>query len=375
MKGIRQFSKEPGYNTPVDEWSFAIKQEEWDDVSAGITEDFGMEIFFRQEGDLRVRKVEAASPAGIAGVKRGWRITKINNSSNITTSNADFIVNAVYLSKNVAITFQKPDGSTVDLNITAGTYQNDVIAAKTIIDLGSKQVGYLAYHSFLGDSARTVDGFAAAFSEFATAGIDEMVLDLRYNGGGYVWMQALLANYLAPTSANAQVMMTQQFNDRYSQYNSSINFSKKGTLNLSRLFVIISDQSASSSELLINNLKAVMDVQLVGPENTYGKPVGYFEIPVGDYYIFPVSSRTTNKNGLGNYFGGFAPNSVVADGLDKDFGDPAEACFASALKYIGTGSYRMPAIEDQPVLTPQVIKANEGLPKRAFRGMIMERKF
>src|SRR6266487_1676715 len=100
MEAIRQYSIDPGFQA-VDRWSFGIKQSEWNNLSAGIgsiganpdsTGDFGISVFFRAEGDLRVRLVERQSPAGTAGIERAWRIIKINSSNNITTSNTNFII-------------------------------------------------------------------------------------------------------------------------------------------------------------------------------------------------------------------------------------------------------------------------------------------
>ena len=97
MEGIRQYSIEPGFAQPVDHYSFGIKKTEWDNLSAGMSSvqttvsangDFGLTVFFRAEGDLRVRLVEPNSPAGIAGIHRGWRITSINGNSNLTNSNS-----------------------------------------------------------------------------------------------------------------------------------------------------------------------------------------------------------------------------------------------------------------------------------------------
>lgn len=370
MEAIRQYSSEPGFTGPVDRWSFAVKQADWDNVSGGIAQDFGLNIFFRVEGDLRVRMVEPASPAGQAGVRRGWRITKINGNSNITTSNASFIVNAVYGSSAVNISFQKPDATTVDLALNAATYQDVPVMLDSVYDLGSRKAGYLLYHSFLGDSSATVNAFAQTFNKFISAGVDDVIVDLRYNGGGFVSYQRELANYLISTAGNGGLMMKQEFNNKYAQYNSSVNYSKKGTLNLSRVFFIVSENTASASELLINNLSPYMDVILVGPDATYGKPVGYFDIPVGDWYIFPVSTRTTNKNGEGNYFNGFTPDHLVADGLDKDFGDISESCLASVLKYIGTGAFRMPAVAAEPLPSAEVQRVNKTIGEKTFKGMI-----
>lgn len=373
MEAVRAYSKEPGFTSAVDRWSFAVKQEEWDNVSAGVAKDFGINVFFREEGDLRVRMVERSSPAGVAGVKRGWRITAINGNASITTSNADAIVNAIYYSPSVSIRFQKPDGNSTDIALTAASYQEHPVALDTVYSTGGKKVGYMVYNSFLGDSLETVSEFQRVFNRFGSQDVDDVIIDLRYNGGGYVMYQRELANYLVSSSAHGNLMMKQEYNDKYSNFNSSVNFSKKGPLNLSRVFFIVSNNSASASELLINNLKPYMDVLLIGPSRTYGKPVGYFNIPVGDWYIFPVSSRSTNKNGDGNYFSGFALNSTVADGLDKDWGDKSESCLASALKYIGTGAFRMQST-DEITADPRVLKTNNKLDK-SFKGMIDRPRF
>lgn len=377
MEAIRTYSQEPGFTNPVDRWSFAIKQAEWDNVSGGIAQDFGINVFFRAEGDLRIRMVEPASPAGQAGIKRGWRITKINGSTNIATSNATAIVNAIYYSTTVSLTLLKPDNNSVDITLNAGLYQDKVVMLDSVYTVGAGKAGYMVYNSFLGDSAQTVNEFTRVMNRFISENVSDVIIDLRYNGGGYVTYQNALANYLVPAAGNGQLMMKQQYNDKYSQFNTTTNYSKKGTLNLPRVFFIVSSNTASASELLINNLKPYTQTILVGPSKTYGKPVGYFNIPVGDWYIFPVSSRTTNKNQEGNYFDGFALNNTVADGLDKDWGDITESCLASVLKYIGTGAFRMAVPEEEAayVEAPAVTTANKRISAPAFKGMVESRKF
>lgn len=214
MTAIRAYSTEPGFSQPVDRWSFGIKQNVWDDVSSGAASDFGLNVFFLAEGDLRVRYVERSSAAGIAGIRRGWRITKINGSSNITTSNADYIVDAVYYSPATSFTFQKPDGSTVDFNLSAAAYQEHPVMLDSVYTTGSKKVGYIVFNSFLGDTTEINNEFQRVFGKFAAQGVNEVAVDLRYNGGGYVSLQQTLADYLVNASANGQVMMNQQYNDK-----------------------------------------------------------------------------------------------------------------------------------------------------------------
>jgi C-terminal processing protease CtpA/Prc len=377
MNAIRQYSIEPGFSTPVDRWSFAVNQGEWNNVSSGISGDFGLTVFFRSEGDLRVRLVEPASPAGKAGVRRGWRITSINGNSNISTSNADFIIKNVYQSSSNSFTFQKPDNSTVTVNLAATSYQDNPIVLDSVYRIDSKKIGYFSFNSFLGDTTKIYNEFNRIFNRFAAEGVNDVVIDLRYNGGGYVSVAQKLGNWLAPLSANGNRMMNEEFNDKYSRYNDAVNFRKLGSLNLDRIFFIVSNGTASASELLINNLKPYMSVNIVGSSKTYGKPVGYFPIPLGEWYIFPVSFRSTNKNGEGAYFNGISLNHQAADGLDKDWGDINESLLNSTVGYIVSGVYRSSAAGTRILASQQSAEVKEGnntLQEPFFKGAVDTRR-
>jgi carboxyl-terminal processing protease len=376
MTAIRAYSIESPFTTPVDKWSFAMKKTEWDNSSSGHVQqtaegsaDLGLTVFFRTEGDLRVANVEPESAAGKAAVHRGWRITKLNGSTNITTGNATQIISGVYESASSTFTFQKPDGTTVNVTLNANAYNEHPIVVDSVYAAGSKKVGYLVFNSFLGDTTQIYNDFSRVFSRFSREGVNEVIIDLRYNGGGYVTVQERLANYLVNAAYNGQVMMTEKFNDKNSGYNSTTRFKKLGSLNLNRIFFIASSSTASASELLINNLKAYMDVRLVGPSNTTGKPVGFFPIPVGEWYIFPVSFRTVNKNGEGSYFNGLAPTNRASDGVDKDWGDRSEAALSSILNGFSSGAFR--TIDSEHVVADPAIQAvNNTLSQREFKGTI-----
>jgi hypothetical protein len=100
--------------------------------------------------------------------------------------------------------------------------------------------------------------------------------------------------------------------------------------------------------------------------------VGFFPVPVGDWYIFPVSFRSINKNGEGNYFNGIALNNQVADGIDKDWGDRSESALALILNGISSGSYRVGASES--LIDPQIEQVNEKLTGNGFKGTIDTRR-
>lgn len=379
MTGIRAYSIEAGFSTAVDRWSFAMKKTEWDNLSMGISstaettaKDFGLNVFFRAEGDLRVRYVEKESPAGLAGIRRGWRVTKINGSTNINTTNSSFIITAVNQSASGTFTFQKPDGSSVDKTLSATSYQTQPVVLDSVYTEGTKKAGYLVFNSFLGDTARINSDLQRVFNRFSQQQVNELIIDLRYNGGGYVNVQEKLADYIINSAYNGQVMMTEQFNSKHTNFNNTSKFKKLGAVNVSRVSFIVSSSTASASELLINNLKPYMDVRLVGPSKTHGKPVGFFPVPVGDWYIFPVSFRSVNKNGEGNYFNGLALTNQVADGIDKDWGDRNETVLGFILNGIRSGTFRT-GTSDAYVEDTNVETANDKLSLEEFRGAIDNR--
>jgi len=383
MDAIRQYSKEPGFADPVDRFSFAIKQTDWDNLSNGVEQDFGLSVFFNTITDLRVKYVEEWSPAGQVGIERGWQIIKINGNAQIDTSEATIkrIVDAVFYSSHTSFTFKKPDGSTVDISLTAGTYQSHPIFADSVYTVNGKKVGYLALNSFLGDTTEIYNQFGTIFSNFQAQNVSEVIVDLRYNGGGYVSMAEKLADYLVPVAGDNQTMYTQTFNANYSSYNETSVYHKIGNLNVDKIFFIVSDNTASASELLINSLKPYVSETLVGPAyHTYGKPVGFFPIPAGEWYAFPISFKTVNKDGNGNYFNGFTIDHPTADGLDKNWGDTDENCLKSILTYLKTGTFGLAHtgstnISNGTIATTFNTAANKTLETRTFKGAVGKPKF
>jgi hypothetical protein len=371
MEGIRAYSAEPGFSMPVDRWSFAILRSEWEKLSSGIGGDFGMNVFFLTNDDLRVSYVEPESPSGKAGIKRSWHIKQINGNANITSANAAGIVQAVYQSTTGTFLFGRPNNADTTITLKASSYNEQPLLFDSVYTTGNSKTGYFVFNSFLGDTNEIKNEFARIFDKFSTQQVQDVVVDLRYNGGGYVSVQNLLANYLVPANGNNGVMLTEEFNNKYTSYNVTEHFTKKGDLNLNRLFFIVSQNTASASELLINSLMPYMEVQLIGPTHTHGKPVGFYPIAVFDWYIFPVSFRTVNKNGEGNYFDGLSLSHQVMDGLDKDWGDAGEGCLSSALHFISSGSYsRLGITEQRAGLTEEVQNSNTRLGQPKFKGMI-----
>jgi hypothetical protein len=121
-----------------------------------------------------------------------------------------------------------------------------------------------------------------------------------------------------------------------------------------------------------------MEVKLIG-DTTYGKPVGFFPIPIYDYAIYPISFKTVNSAGTADYYTGFAPDRLSPDGVNKNWGDVTEPSLAYALKYIATGSFaRMASVNErwsavELKAMKQTKQIDRQLNENKFKGMFLER--
>jgi carboxyl-terminal processing protease len=340
-----------------------------------VTGDFGFAPLYITNDDLRIKYVYSGSPADLAGIKRGYQITSINGRTALTYdgsggTNVNFVVNAYSASSTITMILKKPDGTSFTTNMNTATYKINPVITYKVLDQGNgKKIGYIVFNSFV-TLASTQAALTTAFDAFTTQGVTDLVVDLRYNGGGYVETAAYLSNLIAPTAANSQVMYTTYYNStlaanketllknqvrkddkgqlyNYSQIDystASEKFVKQGSLNISRVFFLVTGSTASASELTINNLRPYMNVQLIG-STTYGKPVGFFDINVGKYQMYIAEFETKNSAGQGGYYAGMTPASttypgkIAIDDPTKDFGDPTEGLLAQAINYVNKGAY------------------------------------
>ncbi|HEX6847270.1 MAG TPA: S41 family peptidase [Chitinophagaceae bacterium] len=386
---------------PLDRFSFVTTREQSSGLQTGEDADFG---FFIKAASLDavspidsvywfVTYAYAQSSAGIAGVQRGWYISKVNGTSIGYDQNSANILNNVFFGVTTSANFEfkKPDGTTAAVNLSKTAFTANSVLYKNVFDAGGKRVGYFVFNQFFGQPSR--NELAQLFTYFQSENINELIIDLRYNAGGSVETQDTLADLLAPVAANNQTMYKYIFNPTlqnnqhqlirkkpgygniFTSAANTVKFEKAGTLNLSRIFAIVSGGSASASELLINNLKPYMEVKLIG-DTTYGKPVGFFPIPVYDYDLYPISFKTVNSTGSADYYTGFVPDKLAPDGVDKNWGNVDEPCLAAALRYITTGSFRISTSASQQDLRLQAAKEaeffNQSLNRNKFLGMFIE---
>ncbi len=218
----------------------------------------------------------------------------------------------------------------VDLEI--GTVQINTVLASDIQDHNGISVGYLAFSSFLEPSVAELN---TAFKTFKDTGIDELVLDLRYNGGGRVSTAQVLASLIAGNNgANADVARL-EWNDRNTQENNRFPFlNLANKVNLNRLYVLTLNGTASASELIINALEGIgVDVVTIG-QTTHGKPVGSVGLDFADKTLNPITFSVVNDIGNGGYFNGIEATCTASDDTSRAFADPLESMYAAALYHI-----------------------------------------
>ena len=392
-------------NKYLDKYSF-IDEGGIAEELGGTGGDFGFSILYNSENDLRIKYVYESSPAGLKGLKRGYQITKLNGRTDLSynQTNVNFIVGVILAGTNSSIemTVKAPDGSTQNVILTKGNYTiNPVLYRDVFTVAGGKKVGYLVFNSFTTNASTQLQ---EAFQFISANNATELIVDLRYNGGGSVATAEELINYIAPASQNNNVMYTTSYNQlmqsgqaailknqkfRYNgqlvsfydiDFSPSANqstFAKIGNLNLNKVYFIVTGSTASASELVINSLKPVIPVQLIG-KRTYGKPVGFFSIHIDKYDMYIPQFQTKNQNNEGDYFDGMVVNKEAVDDVTRDFGNTSETLLAQALTHAATGSYSVTGSGTtiqggssvSGITASKLDELNEEFDQSHFKGMI-----
>lgn len=358
----------------VDKWSFIVNDytiiQDW---IAGISKTMGYDYqlyLLNSTSDAVIgviRYVYPGSPAEKAGIKRGNIFTKIDGTQ-LTTSNYStliaketFALTLATLSNGVLTT----SGTTAVM--TAVQMQEDPVYLSKVLTVNGAKVGYLVYNGFTSDFDLKLN---TVFQQFKTAGITKLILDLRYNGGGSVQTAIYLASMIYSTNT-AKVFTKSLWNTLYSQYNSSDSFTDKITttsgttpinsIGLSDVYFIVSGETASASELLINGLRPYVNARVVGT-NTYGKYVAsvtiydyaldskgnlipdgkgdYVKVTNHKYAMQPIVAKYANSLGVSDFVNGLTPDLVTPKediGSMLQLGDENEQLLKAVLDYMKAG--------------------------------------
>ena len=301
------------------------------------------------------------SPAEKAGLQRGDFLVAINGNENITEENYMNLYNApsitlgrAYLTNVGSLAM---DSKPVYMEAVL-MYENPVIK-DTVVVKGTQKIGYLCYTNYTRESENRL---LEVFTRFKAEGVTDVVLDLRYNGGGYAETSRLLSSMLAPESVakRKDIFLTQTWNQELTGY-----FKRTGTdtneyfmdtlsvnMGLSRLYVLTLSFTASASEATIMGLKPYMDVVQIG-EPTHGKYYGGTLISpmvydsrkkewvtdkeIENWMMYLMVYRYADRDGDTSFSGGLVPNIYAEEAYEyllPQLGDERDPLFGKAIELI-----------------------------------------
>jgi|GEM_PF-515844 len=347
---------------PKDQFHFTQDTTSYENQQAsGASFGYGFQLVALSTSPPRVylaAQVQPNSSAALAGMRRGSRIMSVDgadlvNGNNIAVLNAGLFPATA---GEVHVFSILDAGATTPrtISVTSGTVINVPVQNVTTIETSTGRVGYLTFNSFIFPSEGQL---VEAFNQLAAQNVNDLVVDLRYNGGGLIYISAQLAFMVAGDArTNGRVYSKLTFNNKRVADNNNPNnsvpfystasgFANTGTtanarlptLNLRRVFVLTSGGTASASESFINGLEGIgVQVIRIGSQTT-GKPYGFTPKDNCGTTYFSTEFKSANAVGFGDYADGFAPTCSAADDFTKQLGDPAEGRLAAALSFRTTG--------------------------------------
>jgi len=361
---------------PRDQFHFTFDTEEYQQlVNSGASAGYGARTRIIDsdppDREIVIALVEAGSPAANAGIMRGTRILEVDGArvsdGDANTLNAGLFPDGAGESH----TFVVQDvGSTETrtVSLTSAIVESIPVHTTKVETLGSGEtVGYMLFNTFGTRSAE--EGLFTAFQDFESQGVDNLVLDLRYNGGGFLTISAELGYMIAGNNSTNRTYETLVFNDKHPTfdpvtgeritpapfYSTAQGFSINSgtplpTLNLDTVYILSSGSTCSASESLINGLQGIdVNVVLIGT-TTCGKPYGFYATDNCGTTYFTIQFRGENDKGFGDYADGFSPfegqtttgepvdGCILSDDFNNPLGDTNEALFDAAISQIETGA-------------------------------------
>ena len=319
-----------------DRWSFTMPYTDMMKLlQDGETTGWGFGFGYDNLKNLRIFFVYDNSAMGRAGVKRGWVMKSINGSPVSAMTSADF--NTALANTTNTFVFIKNDGTETSIQMTKGVIGINSVQYSTVFSRGAKKIGYFVFSDFLGSSVKELN---TTFDKFVSQGVTDMILDMRYNGGGTLDCADSLVALIAGKPNKDKIYNTLTYNNKHTRMGYSYKIGLKyNSIQLDKLVIITTSGTASASELVISGLKPYLNIKLIGSK-THGKPVG-MNIEGNttlNLAVAPISFRNTNSVGYTDYFDGIPVDFVVSDSPTQDWGDLSDECLKAAVNYISTGA-------------------------------------
>ena len=320
----------------LDRFSFITPQIAFDNLfNNGIFVGYGFGFEVEPDGSVGIRFVYNQSPATGAGLVRGDEILSVNGQSvaTIIAANSwDSIFGSGGVDTPLSMLIRRGSGD-VTLNMNKGVVTINTVLHSEIIVSGPNTIGYLVFNSFLKTSLAELD---PVFAQFKVANVNQLILDLRYNGGGSVSVARDLASYIKTTSVPDNDLYIQlRFNDKNQSENFNYYFRPMtNSLNLNELTVVTTDLTCSASEQVVSALRPYFGRVTTVGSTSCGKPVGQRPFNFCDSTMLAVNFAGFNANGEGDYFSGIPADCNAVDDIAFAFGDPAEPMLTAARFFV-----------------------------------------
>lgn len=383
--------------TPKDQFHFNVPTDEYQQsVSSGTSAGYGARfalISSTVPREVRVAFTEPNSPAtsAPANLLRGSEILEIDGVDVVnggTQANVDVLNAGLFPSAlNESHSFTVRDvgsATTRTFSMTSATVTTQPVKTVKTIATANGPVGYIAFNTF--GTASAEEQLFDAVSLLAADSVTELVLDLRYNGGGFLSIAGELGYMIAgATQSNGKTFDAITFNDKHPTtdpvtgaalsptpfHSTTQGFSLASgqalpALNLSRVYILSTSSTCSASEAVINGLRGIdVDVVLIG-STTCGKPYGFYATDNCGETYFSIQFKGANNKGFGEYSDGFTPintpsatgelvaGCAVVDDYLKPLGDATENMLSAALGHMQGGACPAPAVSQRAERAPSV---------------------
>ena len=344
-------------NDPEDRFSYLTTQAA-EDALFGNSQFIG--FGFRQQtgtDSVTVLDVYEDGPADLGGLDRGSSILAIDGVpiAEVLASEGGLsgALGPAEIGYEVEMTFRNQAGEEITATFTKNTVTIPPVTGTQVFDLDGVTTGYMVFRNFVDPG---IPALNTAFTQFSNAGVTQLIVDLRYNGGGLLRVVEHFANLLAGRDNPGLPFSSYQYNDKNSGRNETFNFTVNPpaiALSLDKLVFITTPATASASEMLVNGLPPYVETITVGSQ-TFGKPVGQLGFRFCEQVLRPVTFQVVNGLGEGDYFDGIAPDCAAADNVAVPFGSAGEDSFDTAVHWLRNSSC--------PAVAAAEVQAFERLP-------------
>lgn len=324
-----------------------------------------------------VKYVYPGSAAAVAGLERGDIILSIDNTELDISNYYD-----LYSRESYSVQLGKYENRSFDytgetFSMNARVTKTDPAIYSKVLDIDDHKIGYLVYTEFIsGEKEEFLFELDTIFNGFKVQGINDLVVDLRYNPGGDIDAAVHLASQIAPSAVvnNKELLISLQYNSEFQEYLELNAYNDylyekfkvvSSNIDMERVYFLTTSGSASASELVITGLEPYMDVVQIG-DSTYGKYAGAWVMPDDDkqWAIIPVVMKYANADGYTDFADGLIPDYEMDDDLvgAVPFGDLSDPMLAKAIELATGKSFGAKSfMKSEPLKFPEIIHVEMNL--------------